>query len=80
MQFGLEEIDGKGRMLPAVFETICSNENGKIMAAGVAVGVPRSSNNKSGVIFACSSWSTEKLVVQQLEKMVAEGMKEKKIY
>lgn len=73
-----QPIDGDGAMLPAVYEAKWTASGRSRIAAGVAVGVPRSLE-RPGVIFAYSANGTAEEVREVLGEMVAEGMESRKV-
>ncbi len=68
------DIQGKGILMPAVYETISSNKAGDVISCAVGVGI---SKRESGIIFSYSCKGTKKEVEHVVRKMVAEGMKAK---
>jgi arginine decarboxylase len=74
LQSGLDSLSGEGCMLPAVYAVSYSSDPGRILSAGVGVGVPLDTN-QSGVIFTNDGVSINEVnCIARLESMVEEGM------
>lgn len=74
---GVEEVNADGLLVPAVFDVIYSDIPGETIVSGVAVGIPKDSENKPGIIFSYTSKTNELLVKKTLTEMVNETMNRK---
>ena len=73
---GAELIKGDGRMVPTIFETIESQNEGEEIAAAVGIGISED-NSGAGIGFVCSLKGTKEEAEKLVEEMVVEGMEAK---
>lgn len=70
-------IKGQGLLVPAVYETLVSEEVDTQISAGVGVGISDNPQLDAGIIFTYSCFDSKEKCEHVLEQMIDEGMKEK---
>ena len=63
----------QGALVPTAYASLCSDLPGEVISAAVAIGIPEDSN-RAGLIMEYSAKAEEKIVVEQVKKMVEKGM------
>lgn len=74
---GKRLIKGEGLLVPAVYETLASDDIGIEISAGVGVGLSRNPKKDAGIIFTYSCIGSKEKCENMLKQMISEGMKEK---
>jgi arginine decarboxylase len=59
--------------VPTAYASLCSDVPGEVISAAVAIGIPNDAN-RAGLIMEYSAKAGEKVVVDQVKKMVEKGM------
>ena len=70
-------IRGEGLLVPAVYETLASNDIEVEISAGVGVGISINPETDAGIIFTYSCFGSKQKCESVLAMMIDEGMKEK---
>ena len=55
--------------MPTAYASLCSDLPGEVISAAVAIGIPKDAN-RAGLIMEYSAKAEEKIVVEQVKKMV----------
>jgi arginine decarboxylase len=63
----------QGALVPTAYASLCSDLPGEVISAAVAIGIPKDAN-RAGLIMEYSAKAEEKIVVEQVKKMVEKGM------
>jgi arginine decarboxylase len=63
----------QGALVPVAYASLCSDVPGEIISAAVAIGIPKDTK-RAGLIMEYSARAEEKVVVEQVKKMVEKGM------
>ncbi len=80
---GCEEISPppvplpQGALVPVAYASLCSDVPGEVISAAVAIGIPKDPR-LAGLIMEYSARAEEKIVVEQVKKMVDKGMEMRK--
>jgi arginine decarboxylase len=67
----------QGALVPVAYAYLYSDVPGEIISAAVAIGIPED-NSLAGLIMEYSAKADEKIVVDQVRKMVEKGMETRK--
>lgn len=63
----------QGALVPTAYASICSDVPGEVISAAVAIGIPKDAS-RAGLIMEYSAKAEEKVVADQVKKMVEKGM------
>jgi arginine decarboxylase len=63
----------QGALVPTAYASLYSDVPGEVISAAVAIGIPEDVN-RAGLIMEYSARAEEKVVVEQVKKMVEKGM------
>ncbi len=63
----------QGALVPVAYASIYSDIPGDVISSAVAIGIPEDTN-RAGLIMEYSARAEEKVVVEQVKKMVEKGM------
>lgn len=73
-------IRGEGRMIPTVYETICSNKVGAEISVAVGVGLTPQDEPGAGIIYTYSCFGPKIQADKTIREMIAETMKLKSLH
>jgi arginine decarboxylase len=80
---GCKELDPppvpmpQGALVPVAYASLYSDVQGEMISAAVAIGIPED-GSRAGLIMEYSAKAEEKVVVDQVRKMVEKGMEMRK--
>ena len=63
----------QGALVPTAYASLYSDVPGEVISAAVAIGIPKDVN-RAGLIMEYSARAEERVVVEQVKKMVEKGM------
>ena len=63
----------QGALVPVAYASLSSDVPGEVISAAVAIGIPKDAN-RAGLIMEYSARAEERVVVEQVTKMVEKGM------
>lgn len=67
----------QGALVPVAYAAINSDVPGEVISAAVAIGIPKD-GTRAGLIMEYSARAEEKVVLEQVKKMVEKGMEMRK--
>ncbi len=67
----------QGALVPVAYASLCSDVPGDVISAAVAIGIPQDAS-RAGLIMEYSARAEERVVVEQVSKMVEKGMELRK--
>lgn len=67
----------QGALVPVAYASLASDVPGEVISAAVAIGIPKDAD-RAGLIMEYSAKAEERLVVEQVSKMVEKGMELRK--
>ena len=67
----------QGALVPVAYASLCSDVPGEVISSAVAIGIPKDVD-RAGLIMEYSAKAEEKIVVDQVKKMVEKGMEMRK--
>ena len=66
----------QGALVPVASASLCSDVPGEVISAAVAIGIPKDTD-RAGLIMEYSARAEERVVVEQVTKMVEKGMEQR---
>lgn len=70
-------LDGRGMMMPAVYESRSTARKGSAIAVAVGIGIPPQPEGGAGMVFVYSGTGSRNRASQAVKRMVDEGMRNK---